>query len=344
MFDSKIYDKETFNKRISEYDDIEITYVETRLNEFTVSLTNGYDAVIAFVNDEINEKVIENLALFGIKAIFLRCAGYNNVDIKYCFEKGIKIYRVPAYSPHAVAEYTFALLQTLNRRTHKAYIRTRDFNFSLEGLMGVDLFNKTIGVIGTGKIGKEVIKIAKGYSMNILAFDLYKDDSLDVHYVDLDTLLKQSDFITLHIPLNENTKYIINERNINKMKNGVYIINTSRGGLIDTNALLDAIKSRLIGAAALDVYEEESEYFYKDTSNHIMNDETLSRLISMPNVIVSSHQAYLTKEALDNIASTTLDNIYMYFVGIPNTENEVCYKCDNEINFLNTKTRKQLRI
>ena len=263
----------------------------------------------------------------GKKAIFIRCAGYNNIDLKRASNK-LRIYRVPAYSPYAVAEFAFSMILTSNRRIHKAYNRTREFNFSLDEFTGMDLFGKTIGIIGTGKIGRVMIDIAKGFKMNIIAYDPYPNEKHEGYtYVSLQELFENSDIISLHCPLSKDTKYILDKNAFKKMKKGVMIVNTSRGELINSIDLLNAIKSRQVSAACLDVYEEEEDIFYEDRSNHILDDEVLRDLISMPNVIVTSHQAFLTKEALNNIASTTISNITKFYKGEPNSYNEVCYKC-----------------
>ena len=262
----------------------------------------------------------------GTKIIALRCAGFNNVDIKHAMGK-ICVVRVPAYSPYAVAEHTMALLLTSIRRTHKAYIRSKDFNFSLSGLTGFDLYGKTVGVIGTGRIGKVFIDICQGFGMKILAYDKYPSPEIEnsqVKYEDLDTLLKNSDIISLHCPLNEETYHVIDKNAIEKCKNGFVLLNTSRGALVDADALLEGIKARKVGAACLDVYEEESDVFFEDNSGHIMEDDTLARLISMPNVIVTSHQAFLTREALSNIAEITTKNIIEFFDS-GTCENKICY-------------------
>ena len=321
FFDAKSYDMPGFD-HYSEGTDITIKYFETRLNEDTVSLANGYDAVCVFVNDTVNANVVNKLYEMGVKVIALRCAGFNNVDLQAC-EGKIRVFRVPAYSPHAVAEHAMALLMTINRRIHKAYNRTKDFNFSLAGLAGFDMYGKTMGIIGTGKIGRIFADICNGFGMNVLAYDMYPDHSLNVKYVDLPELFSQSDIIALHCPLNKDNYHIINEQSIAMMKKGVYIVNTSRGGMIDTEALIEGIKSKKIGAACLDVYEDEGDMFYTDNSGHIMQDDKLARLLSMPNVIVTSHQAFLTEEALDKIASTTIDNLQKFLAGEANTQNEV---------------------
>ncbi len=329
FYDSKDYDKESFiNSNVN--DEFEITYLETRLSVDTYKLAEGCDVVCVFVNDDVNSEVIDKLHKMGIKLIALRCAGYNNVDIEYAFGK-IHVVRVPAYSPYAVAEHAMALLLTSIRRIHKAYIRTRDFNFSLNGMTGFDLHGKTVGVIGTGKIGRIFIDICRGFGMNIIAYDKFPAKDSGIEYVELDELFERSDIISLHCPLTDESLHMINADSIEKMKKGVAIINTSRGALIDSEALLEGIKARHIGAACLDVYEEESNVFFHDYSNHIVNDDTLARLISMPNVIVTSHQAFLTKEALSNIADTTLNNVREFFEKDTCT-NEVCYKCSNLAN------------
>ena len=324
FFDAKSYDKPGFD-RYSEESGIKIKYFETKLTEDTVNLAQDCDGVCVFVNDTVNKTVIDRLCEYGVKFIALRCAGYNNVDIEYCYGK-IHVFHVPAYSPYAVAEHAIALLLTSIRRIHKAYIRTRDFNFSLNNLDGFDLHGKTVGVIGTGKIGQCFINICRGFGMNVLAFDKYPDKNLGVEYVSLPELFGKSDIISLHCPLTDETKHMISKGSIDSMKKGVVIINTSRGALIDTEALIDGIKARKVGAACLDVYEEESDFFFRDFSGHIVEDDTLARLISMPNVIVTSHQGYLTKEALDNIAETTINNI-LAFDEKGTCPNELCYHC-----------------
>lgn len=326
FFDTKPYDKTAFDI-LAETHSIDIKYFETKLNEDTVFLAKGADAVCVFVNDVINKEVIDALYEMGIKILLLRCAGFNNADIKYAHGK-IHILRVPAYSPYAVAEHAIALLLTSIRRIHKAYIRSRDFNFSLSGLTGFDLHGKTVGVIGTGKIGKVFIDICKGFGMNVLAYDKFPDRSLEENgrakYVELSELFECSDIISLHCPLTDDTYHIIDEKALASCKKGIVIINTSRGALVDAEALLEGIKSRKVGAACLDVYEEESDLFFEDNSGHILEDDTLARLISMPNVIVTSHQAFLTDEALSNIAETTINNL-LEFTEKGQSNNEVCY-------------------
>ncbi len=324
MFDTKPYDKKYFDKLKG--DDIVIKYFTSKLDESTYPLCKGYDVVCVFVNDDVNKAVVEGLCELGVKLIALRCAGFNNVDVKACYKK-LHVVRVPAYSPEAVAEHACAMLLTSARRIHKAYNRTRDFNFSLSGLEGFNLSGKTVGVIGTGKIGKAFISIMKGFKCNVLAYDKFPSEGLDVDYVNLDTLFEKSDIISLHCPLTEENFHLIGYDAIGKMKKGVFLINTSRGGLIDAEALLFGIKERKIGAACLDVYEEESDLFFEDKSGHILGDDVLARLLSMPNVIITSHQAFLTEEALESIASVTLENVRDYFSDKP-LKNEVCYRCE----------------
>ncbi len=330
FFDTKSYDKASFD-RFGSQNGVSFKYFETKLNKDTVELAQGYDGVCVFVNDTVDSHVIDRLCEMGVKVIALRCAGFNNVDMKHAFGK-IHVLRVPAYSPYAVAEHAMALLLTSIRRIHKAYIRTKDFNFSLSGLTGFDLYGKTVGVIGTGRIGRVFIDICKGFGMKILAYDKFPTQGLDngdtVRYVTLDELFEKSDIISLHCPLTQDTHHIIDQKALSKTKKGVVIINTSRGALVDAESLLEGIKSRKVGAACLDVYEEESDFFFEDFSGHIMEDDTLARLISMPNVIVTSHQAFLTEEALSNIAETTVNNIVSFFEN-NQCENELCYRCGN---------------
>lgn len=321
FFDTKTYDLESFKKYSN--DNLNFKFFENKLNEDTVSMARGCDAVCAFVNDNIDKTVIEELKSLKIGIIALRCAGYNNVDLKSA-KNNIKVVRVPAYSPYAVAEHTIGLILTLNRKIHRSYIRTRDHNFSLENLTGFDLKNKTVGIIGTGKIGLAFQEICKGFGMKILGFDPIKNPEFIGEYVDLDSLLSESDIISLHCPLTKENYHLINENTISKMRKGVFVINTSRGQLIDTHALIEGLKNGIIGAAGLDVYEEETSLFFEDFSSEIIADDTLTRLISMPNVIVTSHQAFLTKEALNAIAKTTVDNLNAFFNG-EKLENEVVF-------------------
>ena len=325
FYDTKAYDKPSF-ENYGTLHDIQFRFLETKLNKDTAALAEGCDAVCVFVNDSVDADVIEKLYDCGVKLVALRSAGYNNVDVRAAYGK-IHVVHVPAYSPYAVAEHAAALLLISVRRIHKAYNRTREFNFSLSGLTGFDLHGKTVGVIGTGKIGRIFIDICRGFGMKVIAYDLYQMDGID--YVSLETLFAESDVISLHCPLTDETKHMINSTAIAQMKKGVVIVNTSRGALIDAEALLDGIKSRKIGAACLDVYEEEADIFFEDRSGHIMDDELLSRLISMPNVIVTSHQAFLTEDALNNIAETTVNNILSYYNNDGICDNELCYRCGN---------------
>ncbi len=324
FFDTKEYDKKLF-ERYNENYGYDITYFESKLNGETAPLAKGYDVVCIFVNDIVDKKTIDILTECGVKLIALRCAGYNNVDIKN-MNKSLKVVRVPAYSPYAVAEHAVALLLAVDRKIYKAYQRTKKYNFTLNGLLGFDIHGKTVGVIGTGKIGKCFIKIMKGFGANVIAYDIYKDEKasneLDFEYVPLDELYSKSDIISLHCPLTDDNNKMINAESISKMKNGVYIINTSRGKLIDTNSLIEKLEEGKIGGLCLDVYEEEAEFFLNDMSNSYIRDKDLSTLLSMPNVLITSHQAFFTKEALNKIASDTFSNIKQIF------ENG---SCENEV-------------
>ena len=326
FYDSKPHDEQSFRKANEAYG-FEMKFFKGHLNPDNVMLTKGFDVACIFVNAVANADVINQLVENGVKIIALRCAGFNNVDLKAAKNR-IKVVRVPAYSPYAVAEHTLALMLTLNRKTHKAYSRTRDGNFTLNGLMGFDMHGKTAGIIGTGKIAKILIKTLSAMGMNILAYDLYPDNEFaannNMRYCSLDELYAKSDVISLHCPLTKDTEYIINENSIEKMKQGVMIINTGRGKLIDTSALIDGLKSGKIGSAGLDVYEEESEYFFEDYSNIILDDDVLARLLSFNNVVVTSHQAFFTAEAVESIAKTTLENIQEFIDGKKLT-NEVEY-------------------
>ena len=324
FFDTKPYDIPGFDLYALPAG-IEIKYFEPGLNIDTVSLAAGFDAVCVFVNDVVSADVVQKLYELGVKAIVLRCAGFNNVDIKACQGK-LRVFRVPAYSPHAVAEHAIALLLTVNRHTHKAHNRTREFNFSLQGLTGFDLYGKTVGIVGTGKIGKVFADICKGFGMKILAYDKFPNPELGLDYVPLEDLFAQADILSLHCPLTEETNHLINADSLSRMKDGVVIINTSRGALVNTEDLIAGIKSGKVGSAALDVYEEEGDLFYEDFSGHIVQDDKLVRLIAMPNVIVTSHQAFLTREALDNIAQTTVNNLVRFFSGDPDAATEVVYR------------------
>lgn len=308
FYDTKPYDKIWFQP-MGEEMGFKIKFQEVKLNEDTAVLAKNYDAVCIFVNDDAGKETIQVLQEVGIRTILLRCAGFNNVDLKAAQAAGIQVLRVPSYSPEAVAEYAMGLLLTVNRQIHRAYVRTRDFNYNINGLMGIDLVGKTAGVIGTGKIGQMMIDILKGFKMHILAYDPYPVEGLDVEYVDLDQLFEQSDVISLHCPLTKDTKHIINKKSIAKMKDGVILVNTSRGGLINTADLIDGLMQRKFTGVGLDVYEEEDAYFFEDKSNDIITDEDLIRLTSFRNVVLTSHQAFFTQDAMEAIAKVTLDNV-----------------------------------
>jgi D-lactate dehydrogenase len=328
MFDAKPYDRQFFDEANKKFH-YRISYFENHLSPEAVALAEGHDVVCAFVNDVISSKVIAAIKDRGVKLIAMRCAGYNNIDLKAAY-KNIHIVRVPEYSPHAVAEHTVALILALNRKTHKSYYRTREGNFSVVGLMGFDMVEKSAGIIGTGRIGKIVAKILRGFDMNVLAYDPYPDqaaaEAIGYNYTDLDTLYRDSDIITLHCPLSQQTYHIINQESLDKVKKGAMIVNTGRGGLIDTKALIKALKSGKVGSAGLDVYEEESEFFFEDFSTQVLTDDILARLLTFSNVLITSHQGFFTKEALSNIALTTLENIHDFFTD-KTLKNEICYRC-----------------
>lgn len=311
FYDVKEYDKEFFRKYGKDYN-IEMKFLKEKLNEETVDLSKGYEVVCAFTNDTINKNVIDMMAENGVKLLAMRCAGFNNVSLKDINDR-FKVVRVPAYSPYAIAEYTVGMILALNRKIHKAYVRTREGNFSINGFMGFDLYKKTVGIIGAGKIAQILIKILKGFGTRVIAYDPYPNEKvakeLGFEFVDLDTLYKESDIISLNCPLTKETKYIINRESMNKMKDGVMIVNTGRGMLIDSIDLIEALKDKKIGSAALDVYEEEEEYFFEDMSNKVIEDDILGRLLSFHNVLITSHQAYFTEEAVEAITKTTLNNI-----------------------------------
>lgn len=319
VFSAKPYDIKSFDETNQNYLH-ELVYFEAHLNSSTVGLAQGFEAVCVFPNDSLDAEVVKKLSQQGIKLIALRCAGYNNVDLTAVLETGMKVVRVPAYSPQAVAEHAVALMMTLNRKTHKAYNRVREGNFSLEGLMGFDMYGKTVGVVGTGKIGIEAARIIKGFGCSIVAYDPYPNrecQDLGVEYTSLTELCAKSDIITLHCPLTPDTYHLINSETIALMKKGVMIINTSRGAIVDTNAIITALKSGQIGYLGIDVYEEEGDLFFEDLSSQIIHDDVFTRLLTFPNVLITGHQAFLTKEALRNIADTTLTNIRQIETGEP---------------------------
>ncbi|WP_028863428.1 2-hydroxyacid dehydrogenase [Psychromonas aquimarina] len=324
MFSARTYDINHFNPLI-DAQSMQIKYFDTQLDIHTCQLAQGYDAVCAFVNDDLSAPVLTELARLGIKVIVMRCAGFNNVDIETGKKLGLTVMRVPAYSPEAVAEHAAALMMTLNRRIHKAYQRTRDANFSLQGLVGFNMFGKTVGIIGTGKIGLAAMRILKGFGCRILAFDPYPSDQaveLGAEYVSAEQLFEQSDIISLHCPLTKENHHLLNSDSFAKMKDGVMIVNTSRGALLNAADAIAALKAGKIGALGLDVYEEEDSLFFGDHSDEIIGDDVFRRLSACHNVIFTGHQAFLTKEALTSIAQTTLDNLQS-FAGGRSNGNEV---------------------
>jgi D-lactate dehydrogenase len=329
FFDTKPYDKKFFDA--ANHDGLfDIKYFLPHLNADTAPMARGCDIVCAFVNDSVDKDVIGILKSNGTKLVAMRCAGYNNVDLKVAFGT-MPVARVPSYSPHAVAEHAAALILSLNRKIHRAYNRVRDGNFTLDGLLGFDLFGKTAGIVGTGKVGKCLVSILKGFGMEVIAYDAFPDTAYaakeGIRYVDLVTVWREADIISLHCPLTPQTQHLINETTIAAMKDGVMLINTGRGALVDSKALIKALKKGKIGSAGLDVYEEENEYFFEDFSASMVSDDVLARLLTFPNVLVTAHQAFFTAEAMGNIADTTLKNIKDFLDGgyMPN---EVCYKCD----------------
>lgn len=316
FYGTKNYDEEFFQKLLPSYPGIEIKFTEANIHEETASLAKGYDAICAFVNADLSTPIIEALNEQGVRLILMRCAGYNNVDLKTTQKYGIKVLRVPGYSPEAVAEHAMALALTANRHTHKAYIKCRENNFSLSGLMGVNFYQKTAGIIGTGKIGQAMAKICHGFGMRVIAYDLFPNKNLDfLEYVSLEELLATSDLISLHCPLTEETKHIINEDTIAKMKDGVILVNTSRGGLIKTEDLIAGIRDHKFFAVGLDVYEEETDFVFEDMSERILQSSITQRLLSFPNVVMTSHQGFFTEEALTNIAETTMENAKAFMNG-----------------------------
>jgi len=319
FFDIKDYDREFFEKYGKNYN-YEMSFFKSRLSLENVYLTKGYDVVCAFTNDDIGKETIDAMAENGVRLLAMRCAGFNNVSLKDIHNR-FKVVRVPAYSPHAIAEYTVGLILAVNRKINKAYVRTREGNFSINGLMGVDLYGKTAGIIGTGKIGQILIKILKGFDMKVIAYDLFPNqkvaEELGFEYVSLDELYANSDIISLNCPLTKDTQYMINRRSMLKMKDGVILVNTGRGQLIDSADLVEALKDKKVGAVALDVYEEEEDYFFEDKSTQVIEDDILGRLLSFYNVLITSHQAYFTKEAVEAITVTTLNNIKDFIEGKP---------------------------
>ncbi len=332
LFGTQPYDQQSF-ERIRKSYGFEILYHRSHLNAKNALLAKGADAVCVFVNDTVDAETVRQLAELGVQLIALRCAGFNNVDLHAAARHGIPVVRVPAYSPHAVAEYAAALILSLNRKIHRAYWRTRDGNFSLHGLLGFDLYGKTAGIIGTGKIARPLIHILNGFGMEVLAYDIYPDERYalaeGIEYAALEELYRRADILSLHCPLTDRTRHMIDGTAIACMKPGVMIINTGRGQLIDTGALIEGLKEKRIGAAGLDVYEEEAAYFYEDTSDRIMDDDVLARLLSFNNVILTSHQAFFTREAIDNIAQVTLQNLDDFF-NQRKLPNQVCVETEKQ--------------
>lgn len=327
FYDTKKYDKESFDKILPKYKDIEIEYADSDVSVETARYAKGFDAVCAFVSSDLSRKVLEVLEQNGIKLILMRCAGFNNIDLVAAKELGIVILRVPSYSPEAVAEHAMALALASNRHIHKGYIKVRENNFSLVGLTGINFNNKTAGIVGTGKIGAAMCRICKGFGMKVIAYDVYENPDLDfVEYVELDKLLAESDLISLHCPLTDDTYHMINSQAINKMKDKVVLINTSRGALIDTEDLIKGIRAHKFHSVGLDVYEEETQNVFENREHDIMQTSITSRLLSFPNVIVTSHQAFLTEEALEAISYTTLENAQSYIEGHIIKQNVVMVK------------------
>lgn len=324
FFGTKNYDKESFSKHLNDYRDIEITFIEGDLDKHTIGLVKGYDGICVFVNTAIDNNLMKQLKHFGIKLILLRCAGFNNVDIQAANEYGITVMRVPSYSPEAVAEMAITLALAVNRKVHKAYIKVRENNFSLVGLTGMNLYGKTAGIIGMGKIGIAMAKICAGFGMRVLAYDAYPSYHADCfEYVSLEELLKTADLISLHCPLTKETHHLINDKTIQIMKDGVILVNTSRGGLIKTDDLIRGIRERKFFGVGLDVYEEEDEYVFENLEDDILSHSITARLLSFPNVIVTSHQGFLTQEALEAITKTTLENARGFLNNTFNQENVV---------------------
>lgn len=317
FFDTKTYDKESFEKQTGNYPAIEIDYLKTDLTPKTVTLAKGYDAVCAFVSSDVGSDTMDALHEAGVKLVLMRCAGFNNVDLEKAAAYGIKVMRVPGYSPEAVAEHAMALALTANRRIHKAYVKVRENDFSLGGLMGMNFYQKTAGIVGTGKIGAAMAKICRGFGMKVIAYDVYQNPELAdfVEYVTLDELLASSDLISLHCPLMDNTYHLINRETIAKMKDGVILVNTSRGGLVKTDDLIEGIRARKFFGVGLDVYEEETKNVFEDRSDEILEHSTTARLLSFPNVMITSHQGFFTEEALAAICKTTLDNAVAFEKG-----------------------------
>lgn len=324
FYDAKKYDVDSFDKELDKFSNIEVEYLDTDLSKSTVALAKGYDAVCAFVSSDCGAKVLEKLNEFGIKLLLLRCAGFNNVDIEAADKYGITVLRVPGYSPEAVAEFAITIALAVNRHLHKSYIKVRENNFALTGLTGINFFGKTAGIIGTGKIGAAMCRICQGLGMKVIAYDAYVNPNLDfVEYKSFDEVLAESDLISLHCPLTEDNYHMINKDTIAKMKDNVILVNTSRGALVDTNDLIQGIRAKKFFGVALDVYEEETNNVFEDRADDILDNSVVARLLSFPNVIVTSHQGFLTEEALESISNTTLQNATDYMNGNVNEVNQV---------------------
>ena len=318
FYDAKKYDIESFEKEQIKYPDIKIDFLDTDINEKTAVLANGYDAVCGFVNSDLSADVLRILWGQGVRLLLMRCAGFNNIDLEVARDLGITILRVPGYSPEAVAEHAMALALSVNRRIHKEYIKVRENNFSLEGLMGINCYGKTAGIIGTGKIGTAMARICQGFGMKVLGYDKYPNESLDfIEYRELEEVLRESDLISLHCPLTVDNYHMINGKTISLMKDNVVLINTSRGELVDTGDLIAGIRQHKFHGVGLDVYEEEEGLFYEDCSGEIMRDEVLARLTTFPNVLITSHMGFFTVEAMQAIAHETLENAYALEHGLP---------------------------
>jgi D-lactate dehydrogenase len=319
VFSTKPYDRE-FLTRANRDVGHELVFLEPRLTAETVALAVDFPCVCVFVNDVLDDRVVSSLARGGTQLIALRCAGFNNVDLKAATQRQLTVLRVPAYSPHAVAEHTVGMILSLNRKLHRAYVRVREGNFSLDGLLGFDLVDRTVGIVGTGRIGTVVAKIMSGFGCTLRGHDLFPNEDcrqLGVRYVPLDALLAESDIVTLHCPLSPESHYLINDATIRRMKDGAMLINTSRGAIIDTRAAIEGLKSGKLGSLGIDVYEEEGDLFFEDFSDQVIQDDTFARLLTFPNVLITGHQAFFTREALEQIARTTLGNICQFERGDP---------------------------
>lgn len=324
FYDAKKYDVDSFDKELVKFSNIEVEYLDTDLSRSTVALARGYDAVCAFVSSDCSAKVLEKLNEFGIKLLLLRCAGFNNVDVEAANKYEITVLRVPGYSPEAVAEFAITIALAVNRHLHKSYIKVRENNFALTGLTGINFFGKTAGIIGTGKIGAAMCRICQGLGMKVIAYDAYVNPNLDfVEYKSFDEVLAESDLISLHCPLTEDNYHMINKDTIAKMKDNVILVNTSRGALVDTNDLIQGIRAKKFFGVALDVYEEETNNVFEDRADDILDNSVVARLLSFPNVIVTSHQGFLTEEALESISNTTLQNATDYMNGNVSEVNQV---------------------